>query len=77
MSVIMMLRAKADPKRLREVINSDPSRVEAIDARAKEHGAIHHRFIGNVDGSEIVVLDEWESPEAFQRFFEASPDIGR
>jgi heme-degrading monooxygenase HmoA len=77
MSVIMMLRAKADPKRLREVINSDPSRVEAIDARAKEHGAIHHRFIGNVDGSEIVVLDEWESPEAFQRFFEASPDIGQ
>jgi heme-degrading monooxygenase HmoA len=77
MSVIVMLRAKADPERLREVINSDRSRAEAIDARAKEHGAIHHRFIGSVEGGEVIVLDEWESPEAFQRFFEASPDIAQ
>ena len=75
MSVIMMLRAKADPERVREVINSDPSRIEAINARAKELGAIHHRFVGNVDGGEVIVLDEWESPDGFQRFFEASPEI--
>jgi heme-degrading monooxygenase HmoA len=77
MSVTMMLRVKADPERVREVINSDPARIEAINARAKELGAIHHRFTANVDGTEVVVVDEWESPEAFQKFFEASPDIGQ
>ncbi|HEY7259777.1 MAG TPA: antibiotic biosynthesis monooxygenase [Gaiellales bacterium] len=77
MSVTMMLRVKADPERVREVINSDPARIEAINARAKELGAIHHRFIASADGTEVVVVDEWESPEAFQQFFAASPDIGQ
>jgi len=76
MSVIMMLRVKADPARLQEVINGDESRVQAINSRAKELGAIHHRFLGNADGTEVIVLDEWESPEAFQKFYEASPEIG-
>jgi heme-degrading monooxygenase HmoA len=75
MSVFMMMRAKADPERLREAINSDEPRVQAIDARAKELGAIHHRFLGSADGTEVIVFDEWESPAAFQKFFEASPEI--
>jgi heme-degrading monooxygenase HmoA len=75
MSVTMMLRVKADAKRLQEVINGDPSRWQAINARAKELGAIHHRFLASADGTEIVVVDEWESHEAFQKFFESSPEI--
>jgi heme-degrading monooxygenase HmoA len=71
----MMLRVKADPKRLQEVIDADEARWRAINSRAKELGAIHHRFLGSADGTEIVVLDEWESPEAFQKFFESSPEI--
>ena len=75
MSVIMMLRVKADAKRLQEVVNGDEARWQAVNNRAKELGAIHHRFLGNADGTEIIVLDEWASPEAFQRFFESSPEI--
>jgi RND superfamily putative drug exporter len=75
MSVIMMLRAKGDPARVQEVINSDEARIEAINARAKELGAIHHRFLASADGSEVIVLDEWESAEGFQKFFAASPEI--
>lgn len=75
MSVIMMLRVKADPARLQEFINSDASRWQTINARAKDLGAIHHQFLGSPDGAEVVVLDEWESPEAFQKFFESSPEI--
>jgi heme-degrading monooxygenase HmoA len=75
MSVIMMLRVKADAKRLQDVINSDESRWRAVNSRAKELGAIHHRFLASADGTEIIVLDEWESPEAFQKFFESSPEI--
>jgi heme-degrading monooxygenase HmoA len=75
MSVTMMLRVKADPTRLQEIINGDPARWQATNARAKELGAIHHRFLASADGSEIVVVDEWASHEAFQKFFESSPEI--
>lgn len=75
MSVIMMLRAKADAKRLQEVINGNESRTQAINDRAKGLGAIHHRFLASADGTEIIVIDEWESPEGFQKFFESSPEI--
>jgi heme-degrading monooxygenase HmoA len=75
MSVIMMLRVKADAKRLQEVVDGDEARWRAINTRAKELGAIHHRFLASPDGTEIIVLDEWESPEAFQKFFESSPEI--
>lgn len=75
MSVLMMLRVKADGARLQEVINNDEARVQAVNARAKELGAIHHQFLASADGSEVIVLDEWGSPEAFQKFFESSPEI--
>ena len=75
MSVTMMLRVKADPKRLQEVINGNEARTQAVNDRGKALGAIHHRFLASADGSEVIVLDEWESPEAFQKFFEASPEI--
>ena len=73
MSVIMHLRVKADPKRLEEIMSGSP--WPQINERAKELGSIHHRFLGSADGTEILVVDEWESPEAFQKFFESSPEI--
>ncbi len=48
---------------------------KAINARAKEHGAIHHRFLASGDGTSVAVFDEWESMEGFQKFFAASPEI--
>jgi putative drug exporter of the RND superfamily len=75
MSVIMMLRVTADAKRLQEIVDGDEARWRAINTRAKELGATHHRFLASPDGTEIIVLDEWESPEAFQKFFESSPEI--
>jgi heme-degrading monooxygenase HmoA len=75
MCVVMMLRIQADPARLQEVVNDGGARVQAVSARAGELGAIHHRFLGSADGSEINVLDEWESPEAFRTFFESSSEI--
>ena len=75
MSVFITLRIKADPSRLQEAMASNEARWQAINGRAKELGAIHHRFMAGADGTEILVLDEWESAEAFQKFFEASDDI--
>ena len=74
MSVFMMLQVEGDPGRLAGVM-SDAGRWESINARAKENGAIHHRFLASADGGTIAVFDEWESAEGFQRFFESSPEI--
>ena len=67
LSVIMVMKAKADPAKVEEVAQGNPERMTSIIEHAKEHGVIHHRFLGG-DG-EIVVIDEWESEEGFQAFF--------
>jgi putative drug exporter of the RND superfamily len=77
MSVTMMLRVKADAKRLQEVINGNEARTQAVNDRGKSLGAIHHRFLASADGTEIIVIDEWESAEGFQKFFESSPEIAQ
>jgi hypothetical protein len=74
MSVFMMLQVEGDPKRLAEVM-SDSERWKTINARAVEHGAIHHRFFASADGTTIAVFDEWESEDGFHRFFGSSPEI--
>ena len=76
MSVLITVRIKADPE---PAAGGHGRRTkpagQAINSRAKELGAIHHRFMAGADGTEIIVLDEWESAEAFKKFFEASDDI--
>ena len=76
MSVMMGLRVSVgDVAKFEEAVNSDPDRLRAIADRAKQAGAIHHRFFANVAGGEVLVVDEWDSVESFQRFFENSPDV--
>ena len=74
MSVFMMLQVEGAPSRLAEVM-SDEGRWQSINARAKENGAIHHRFLASADGGTVTVFDAWESEEGFHTFFNASPEI--
>ena len=76
MSVMMALRISVDRSNFEQSLNSDPDRLRSISERAKQHGAIHHAFFANLAGDEVLVVDEWPDTESFQRFFEASPDIG-
>ena len=76
MSVIMGLRLTVNREQFEQAANSDPARLQAISDRGKQHGAIHHQFYSNLAGDEVLVVDEWPDAESFQRFFEASPDIG-
>ena len=71
MSVFITLRVPADADKLNKGLES---RWPAIMERAKQHGCLHHRFLAN-DNGEILVLDEWETEDGFQRFFAASDDI--
>jgi quinol monooxygenase YgiN len=73
MSVYMSLRMEADPARLEEVARRNQDMLKAIAERAKGQGCIHHAFAAR--NGEIVVMDEWESEDAFQRFFQTDQDI--
>jgi heme-degrading monooxygenase HmoA len=44
------------------------------EGRAK--GAIHHCFVEEPDGS-VLVIDEWESEEAYLDFFQNQADIAK
>jgi heme-degrading monooxygenase HmoA len=70
MSVLMTLRVKGDPGKIEEIAAADPDKIRGISDRGKQAGAIHHAFYGSEDG-QIMVLDEWDTAENFQAFFEA------
>jgi len=76
MAVLVTLQIAGDPARIEQALNSDPERLEAVAERAKGKGALHHRFYANADGSGLIVVDEWETAEAFQQFFGESQEIG-
>jgi heme-degrading monooxygenase HmoA len=75
MSVLMTLRIEGDPGRIEQALTSDGDRLKTVSDRSKDKGAIHHRFYASADGSGVLVVDEWESAEAFQQFFAESSEI--
>jgi heme-degrading monooxygenase HmoA len=73
MSVLMVLRVPGDPAKLEEYAAANSEQLKAIAEDGRSKGAVHHRFFGG-DG-EIVVVDEWDSAESFQGFFESQQEI--
>jgi quinol monooxygenase YgiN len=73
LSVFITLTAQADPAKVEQVLQANADRVQRINEQAQSLGAIHHRFVGG-DGV-VMVLDEWDSPESFHKFFENNTDI--
>jgi hypothetical protein len=71
-SVIMTLRVSGDPDKLERLAAENPDGIRGISARAKDAGAIAHRFYGSE--GQIMVVDEWPDPESFHRFFEAEQE---
>ena len=73
MSVYMSLRVKADADKLERYAQDNPDVLQDISNQAKEVGCIHHTFAA--ENGDVVVMDEWESKEAFQKFFDGNKDI--
>jgi hypothetical protein len=73
MSVLVAMRIEGDTATFRDFLTSDDPRLRAIRDAAQAAGAIHHRF-GVGDGY-VLVLDEWESEDAFTAFFSGNPDL--
>ena len=56
-----------------EGLHDNAEFLEEITASTKGAGVIHHRFVSG-DG-ELVVIDEWETAEQFQSFFDGNPKV--
>ena len=72
MSVLVVSKFEGDTAKFREALTERAGEFEKFRDMAVAAGAIHHRF-GIGDGF-VVIIDEWESAEAFQNFF-ANPDL--
>lgn len=72
MSVLVVGKFKGDTAKFRQSLTDRADDFAKIGAGAQAAGGIHHRFaIG--DGF-VLVVDEWESVEHFQRFF-GNPEL--
>lgn len=72
MSVLITMKVAGDVATFRRALEERSEEFAKIGEGAKADGAIHHRF-GIGDGY-ILVVDEWESTEQFQKFF-SNPDL--
>jgi hypothetical protein len=63
MSVMMVMRVQGDTERFRNFAETQGDTLREIAEDAKGKGCVHHRFA--VGDGYVLVIDEWESPEAF------------
>lgn len=72
MSVIVMMKIPADTDVFRRSLEERADEYRSLMEQAKAAGGIHHQYI--VGDGFGVLLDEWETVEAFQAVF-AQPAI--
>jgi hypothetical protein len=73
MTVLVTFRVQADTERFRRFVADNEDMLRGIADDARSGGCLHHRF-GVGDGY-VLVIDEWESAEQFQRFFQGNQQI--
>lgn len=74
MSVTVTIRIPvADVSKAISGIQAQGEFLEEITESTKGSGMLHHRFVAG-DG-ELVVIDEWETAEQFQSFFDGNPKV--
>jgi len=68
MAVVVLARMKVDPASFKKVHDARSDDFRAVMAQAQKAGVLHHRFI--LGDGEVVIIDDWPSAEAFQKFFD-------
>lgn len=72
MSVVITVKISCDTGVFRKSLDERADEYRRIAERGREKGALHHRFA--VGDGFVLINDEWESAEAFQKFF-ADPEL--
>ena len=75
MSVVVVVRLKADAEKTKEALRSHSADVEQVSADAKAAGALSHRFVWA--GDEVLIIDEWNDAAAFREFFGTNKTIAQ
>lgn len=76
MSVVVIVRFDvADLPAAKQSLTDNAALLEEITEDAKAMGAQHHRFTETSGG--LVVIDEWDTAEGFQRFFDGNDKIAK
>jgi hypothetical protein len=73
MSVLVTVRVAGDTDRFRNFIANEGDRLRPIGEQARTVGCLHHRF--SVGDGFVLVVDQWESAQQFQQFFESNEEI--
>ena len=72
MSVLVIGKFKGDTAKFRRALADRADEFAKISEESKAVGGLHHQF-GVGDGY-VLIIDEWESVEQFQKFM-ANPDL--
>ena len=67
MSVLIIAKFQGDTDKFRRSLEERADEFAKISEESKGVGGLHHRF-GIGDGF-VLVVDEWESVEQFEKFF--------
>lgn len=73
MNIMVTARLTESPERVRKLAGEDSPRLRFIDKASKACGCTRHRYV-TVDG-EVWLVEEWESPERFEAFFDGTPEF--
>jgi len=73
MSVLVTGKVRGDTAAFSRFVGEQQDIMRKISEDARSKGCLHHQF-GVGDGF-VLVVDEWESAEAFHDFFQNNPDI--
>ena len=65
----------ADVKKAVAGLQDNAALLEEITEDTKSVGIVHHTFVAGE--SELVVIDEWETAEQFQSFFEGNAKVAK
>jgi heme-degrading monooxygenase HmoA len=74
-SVYMSMRVKADADKLEQYAQEHQEELHKITDDAKSNGCLHHTFAA--ENGDVVIMDEWESQEGFQKFFDGNQDVAK
>ncbi|MGO9457862.1 MAG: hypothetical protein ACLP62_12590 [Acidimicrobiales bacterium] len=74
MSVIVTIRIPVtNVAKAIEGLHANAEFLDEITKSVTGSGMLHHRFVAGE--GELMVIDEWESSEQFQKFFEENPKV--
>ena len=74
MSVVVVIRFPvSDVAEAIKGLHANAEMLERISESTRDAGLISHRFVSGAD--HLAAIDEWDSADEFQKFFDGNPKV--